>query len=160
MYKILGLVSILSASVITGFVMANELKDRLKLLKEIHQNAIYIKSELEYRAPDLEECFKGRGVLFSKAYAYIEKGCLPMDALIKACNDLKSLSKEDREIITLFAENLRAEEVNGQISNIEWFINSMNERISFAHEEYKTKGRLYKSSGALLGLGFMILFIN
>ncbi len=161
MYKILGLLSILSASIATGFVMANELKERLKLLTEIHLSLMGIRSEFEYRAPVLEECFKNRGVLFSNAYCYIEKdNLLPQDALKKACNDLKPLNRDDKKVLYRFAENLNTEDINGQISNISWLIDNLEDRIHHAENEYRTKGRLYRSSGALTGLGFLILFVK
>lgn len=160
MLKLLGMITILASSFIMGFIMAQELKDRTKLLREIHQTAIYIKTDLEYRAADISDCFAGRGRLFSAAQDFIsEESLLPKDALIKACDKLKQLTKEDKDVIHIYAENIDQEDVGSQIANISWLIENLVLRIRDAEDEYQTKNRLYKSGGAIVGLGFIILLL-
>lgn len=159
MYKLFGLASIVTASVMTGFLFSYELRERIKSLSETYCALLQIKSDFEYRAPVLEECFRSRGRLFDKASEYIGDGFMPCDAVKKACGEIPSLKREDREIINSFAENLVAEEISGQLANINWLISCIEERISHAEAEYDKKSRLYKSSGALLGMGFIILLL-
>lgn len=160
MYKILGLTAVMTASVLTGLTMSNSLKERTKCLRDIHQSAIHIKTDFEYRAPALEDCFKGRGVLFSKAWEYIyNKDYLPENAIKTACREIAVLHKDDRDIINSFAENLKAEDITGQIANIKWLINTLEENIRLSDGEYRTKGKLYRSSGVLAGLGFIIFLL-
>lgn len=160
MLKIIGIVAVVASSVATGFIMAKDLNERTKSLKDIYQSAINIKSELEYRAPVLEECFRGRGRLFSKAWKYISENSLsPKEALRKACDEAVYLKRDDREIIYSYIENLFVEDIGGQISNISWLIDAMRLQIKEAEAEYTSKGRLYKSGGALAGIGLVILLL-
>lgn len=160
MYKITGIVSIFIASAMTGVIMATKLNERVKLLGEIRQASIQIRSDFEYRAPVLSECFEKRGRFFSLVSELISReGYLPDDAVKKACCTFKQLKNEEKEILISFGENLGAEEICGQISNISWLIKELDEVIMRAKEEYSTKGKLYKSSGVLAGLGFAILLI-
>lgn len=160
MLKILGLITILVSSVIMGFIMANELNERTKTLRDIKQSATGIKSDLEYRASDICECFKLRGNMFGKASKYIaDSNLFPTEALIRACEELNYLHKEDKEIIFSYAKNLSAEDIGSQINNINWLIENITIKIKESEAEYSSKNRLYKSGGALLGLGFIILLL-
>lgn len=160
MVKLLGMISVLTASVIMGFVMANELGERAKALKEIHEAAIHIKTELEYRAADICDCFNRRGKLFSLAYKYItEEGLLPADALNKAICDTPFLTDDDQDVIKAYADNLNKEDIGGQIANTSLLIENLRLKIKEAEDEYRSKSRLYKSGGAIAGLGFIILLL-
>ena len=159
MYKIIGLISIFIASAMTGLIKASKLKERVKQLQEIRQASIQIKSDFEYRAPVLSECFEKKGEFFSLVSELIYEGNIPSEAVEKACSFFKQLEGAEKEILISFGKNLGAEEINGQISNISWLIDELEEVIVCAREECSTKGRLYKSSGVLAGLGFVILLI-
>ena len=88
MVKLLGMLSVFTASSVMGFIMAGELGERTKMLKDIYQSATHIKSELEYRGADICDCFNRRGKLFSIAYKYIKsEGLLPAEALKKAADE-------------------------------------------------------------------------
>lgn len=160
MYKMLGLILVMSASVLTGITMSESLKDRVNCLKNIHQSSIHIKTDFEYRAPALEECFKGRGVLFSKAYDYIHnENYTPEHAVKEACRKINCIDKDDADIINTFSENLNAEDIAAEIANITWFITRIEERVRQAESEYRTRGKLYRSGGILTGLGIMIFLL-
>lgn len=160
MIKIFAVGLVMLSSCMTGFILAKDLNERVKVLKEIKQMAIYIKSDFEYRSPMLADCFEHRGSLFGKASRYMEEGALlPEEALKKSADELKSITKEDRTVIYSFADNLSIEDVNGQIANVKWLIETLEKRIKEAEYEYTTKGRLYKSTGALTGLGIVILLL-
>ena len=160
MVKILGMVAVLISSVLTGFLMAKNLSERIGELKDIYQCATHIKTELEYRAADICECFKRRGTLFSLAHSYIvNDGLLPSEALKKAAEEQELLNKNDKEIIFQFAENLNKEDVDGQIANTALFLENIKARIKDAEGEYLMKNRLYKSGGAVVGIGLIILLL-
>lgn len=160
MVKLLGMLSVLAASVIMGFIMAGELHERTKTLKEIYQSAIHIKTELEYRGADICDCFNRRGKLFNKAYKYIKsEGMLPSEALKKASCETNYLKEADRAIIDTYAENLASEALSGQIANVNLLLENLRLSIRDAEEEYRSKNRLYKSGGAIAGLGFIILLL-
>lgn len=160
MVKFFGMISVLISSILTGFLMAKDLSERTKALREIYRSATHIKTELEYRAADICECFRMRGELFSSAHSYIQnEGYLPQDALKKAAEDMGALIKEDREVIFAFAENLNKEDVNCQIANTALLLENIRARIRDAENEYIMKNRLYKSGGAIVGIGFIILLL-
>ena len=160
MYRVLGVLSVVSSSIMMGIFLANDLKKRGEILKEIRQAAVYIKSDLEYRAPEIEDCFFNRGHFFSRVAELIKERDLPPKLALKfACEELKEITVEDREIIYSYADNISAEEIGGQIANISQLISGLDEKISAAEREYKEKGRLYRSGGALVGLGIVILLI-
>lgn len=160
MVKLLGMLSVLISAIGIGFVMAKELNDRTKALKEIYQSATSIKTELEYRGADICDCFNRRGVLFSNAYKYIKaEGYLPAEAVKKAAAEISCLKKEDIEAVNLYADNLYTEDLGGQIANINLFLERLRGCIRQSEEEYNNKNRLYKSGGAIAGLGFIILLL-
>lgn len=160
MVKFFAVALVMISSCMTGVIMAKELNERVKILKEIRQMAIYIKSDFEYRAPNLAECFENRGLLFEKAAKYVrDNSLLPKEALMKSADELKKVTDLDRRIIYSFAENLSIEDINGQIANIKWLIDSLEKQISDAESDCVTKGKLYKSTGLLAGLGIVILLL-
>ena len=160
MEKSVGLIAILSACILLGLKLSNDLLQRVELLKEIHKSAIHIKSDLEYRAPPLEECFENRGKLFSKAYGYIiENRILPDEALKKSCEEMKELNGEDKSTILFLADNLIQENLESQLANVMLFIHCMEERIISAEKELVVKGRLYRSGGLLIGIGIVIFLL-
>ena len=150
----------LIASLMMGFIMAGELGERCRELKDIYQSAIHIKTELEYRGADICDCFNRRGRLFSKAYRYItDDALMPPDAIKEACRREKLLKDDDKAVIFAYAENLNKEDLGGQIANVSLLIENLRLRIKDAEEEYASKSRLYKSGGLLTGLGFIILIL-
>lgn len=160
MVKTLGMISVLTASVVMGFILAGELGERTKMLKEIYQSAIHIKAELEYRGADIQECFNRRGRLFKTAYSYLTcEGITPTEALKKACFETMYLKDDDRTIINAYADNLDAEDLGGQLANVKLFLENLRICIRDAEEEYHSKNRLYKSGGAIAGLGLIILLL-
>ncbi|MBQ6794558.1 MAG: stage III sporulation protein AB [Clostridia bacterium] len=159
MIKLMGMISIFIASSVMGFIMAKELNERTLCLKEIYDSVIHIKSELEYRGADVADCFRRRGRLFKTASIYLDEGMLPADALKKACGDLKELNEADRSVINAYAENLYAEDIGGQIANVNLFLENLRGCIRNSEEEYHTKNRLYKAGGTIAGMGIIILLI-
>lgn len=160
MVRLLGMLAIFTASSVMGFIMAGELNERTKVLKEIYQSAIHIKSELEYRGADIKECFNRRGELFRAAYKYLQEyNLLPCEALKKACDETKCLKEEDRAAIYTYADKLDAEDLGGQIANVKLFLENLRQCIKSSEDEYQLKNRLYKSGGTIAGLGFIILLL-
>lgn len=157
--KLTGALIVCFASVTAGGLMAKELGERVKLLRETEQYAIYIKCDMEYRAPVFEDCFRARGPLFGTASKYIKDGMLPKDALKKSIDNMQRLREEDREILCAYADSLDAEEVSGQISNIALLISRLKENIREAEKERGAKGRLYRSGGVLAGIGLVIILL-
>lgn len=160
MVKIMGMLSVLTASCAMGFVMAGELGKRTKSLEEIYRSAVHIKTELEYRGADINDCFNRRGRLFAQAYKYLQKeDILPCEALKRACKEALYLKDEDRAVINTYADNLNCEELGGQIANVKLLLESLRMCIRDSEEEYRSKNRLYKSGGVIAGLGFIILLL-
>lgn len=160
MIKITGIILVVAASVLTGIIMAKDLSKRTKLLKDIRQSAIFIKSDMEYRAPVLEDCFKNRGILFGTAAEYAQNNnCLPKDALKITLDSMSYLKKEDKDIVMSFADNLDTEDIGSQLANVSWLIDALNGKIREAENDFVTKGRLYKSGGVLAGIGLLILLL-
>lgn len=160
MLKILGAVMVISASTLFGFFNERKLYKRVMVLNDIYSFSICIKSDFEYRAPFLYECFENRGLLFGNAANLMKQhDLLPKDALVQSAEELKELNDGDRESVFSFANNLSAENVESQIANISHFISLIEKKINDAEAELKTKGRLYKSAGILTGIGIVILLL-
>lgn len=160
MVKIMGMLSVLTASCVMGFIMAGELGKRTRALEEIYRSAIHIKTELEYRGADINDCFNRRGELFARAYEYLhQEGILPCDALKRACKEALYLKEDDRAAINTYADNLNCEDIGGQIANVNLLLENLRLCIRDSEEEYRSKNRLYKSGGVIAGLGFIILLL-
>jgi stage III sporulation protein AB len=157
--KLMGGAAVVLSSAMTGIIMTKELGERTKLLREIHKYALYIKSDMEYRSPVFEECFRCRGRLFSAAAKNISEGMSPKDAVKKAAAEAYALREEDREILFSYADGLEAEEQGGQEANISLLISRLEESIKDAEREQGTKGRLYSSGGVIAGIGLVIILL-
>lgn len=160
MVKFLGMFAIMVSAVMMGLVMANELKERIKALKQVQQMAIHIKTDLEYRSPDICECFRSRGELFSTAHdLIINHAYTPEAAVKKAAGEISSFKKEEVSVIASYANNLKCEDIGGQIANVSWLIENIGKIIKTAEAEYESKSRLYRSGGVMVGFGFIILLL-
>ena len=160
MYKLPAMAAVIIAASLMGIVMSGELKKRIDTLKEIVQSALYIKTDLEYRAPNLEECFTRRGCMFNSAGKFMsQSGMTPFEAVKRACEDERYLTKEDKDTILIFAENLNCEEISGQVANIKWLVENLRKNIRNAEDEYRSKGKLYQLGGMFAGVGIVIILL-
>lgn len=157
--KLMGALAVVLSSAMAGMIMSRELGERTRLLREIRESAIYIKSDMQYRAPVFEECFRCRGRLFSAAAKYINEGMKPCMALKRAVEETERLRDEDREILFSYADGLDAEDVSGQMANLSLLISGLDKNIKEAEQEHGAKGRLYRSGGVLAGMAFVIILL-
>ncbi len=147
-----------------GFLKADGLFRRSKLLGRIITGLNLLKTDIGYGRKDLKAALsnigKNHGIeLFSKtAEGMGEKG------IKKALGDAldfcgEHLKDGDKEPILALGENFGMTDVNSQINAIENAVLSLSEASKEAEEEYKRLGKMYRSVGVLGGILGAIIFI-
>ena len=73
-------------------------------------------------------------------------------------NILKTnLNKEDKEVMRMFGKMLGKTDIKGQINEIELSMELIKRQINNAEKEKEKNFKLYKTMGAVIGLGICII---
>jgi len=95
-------------------------------------------------------------------YEFITKvgsACDFRDGWAKAADGLDELHESERAIVRSVGMALGTSDVQGQISMLEVNARLLSQHGDEAHEEYRVKGKMYRSIGILAGLFMAILII-
>lgn len=138
------------------------LKRRTALLEELSRMLGEFKIEIRFAAPTLDTlCDKAEG-----CFADILRECRERldikSAWERACGRLSELPfcrAEERELLLSLGRSLGTSDVSGQLSLIELHSEKLNALAKAAAEEFAAKGKLFRSVGALCGVGAAVLII-
>lgn len=77
----------------------------------------------------------------------------------KGVSNQQCLTARDKELLIMLGDKLGETDADGQITFLEMILEMMTKQQQEASENYRQKGRMYRSVGALCGLavGIMIL---
>lgn len=155
---------IIFAGSILGFLKADGLSMRAKLLGRIIMGLNLLKTDICYGRKDLKPALSVIGKnhdieLFTKtAEGMSEKGI--KKALVEALDSCgEHLKDGDKEPIMALSENLGMTDIESQINAIENAIITLTEASKEADEEYKRLGKMYRSVGVLGGMLVALIFI-
>lgn len=141
-----------------GMKKYNDFSERKRLLSDIFDGAVKIKNLLRCACPPMHESFLSGGEFFEAAAAKIREGTLPDQAVEDTMMHFPVLKDDDRVCILRFAHGLDATDREGQLSNLEIFINDTQNALAKAETELNTKGKLYVK-GSMLTAAAVVLFL-
>lgn len=172
MIKLILCIFIICAGVLAGQLKAKSYDNRVFHLQDFVTTIKILESEMKYRLDPLPDLFmriskmKGgmAGKLFETTCRLIREGfshdfpsCWneAVDNVYKEC----SLTKADKQIIYDFGIELGKTDMGSQFSLFSRTYSLMEVQVAEAIEENKTKGKMYKSLGAAVGVLVVIILI-
>ncbi|MGN1097697.1 MAG: stage III sporulation protein AB [Clostridia bacterium] len=150
MLKAAGVVFVMAASFAIGYIKRGELARRLSELNRLKWELGRIRAKIQGCGLSLEDCFRESGI-FCSAAEKIKNG-VPAGEAVMDCGPRA-------EGLALFAAGLEAETVEGQLRNIDIFLESLESDIAAAREELDKKGRMCIGLGILSGAAVCIMLI-
>ena len=159
MVKALGCAVVILAATLLGMGKYNALFERKRMLESICEGSVRIESIIRSVCATLDECFVLGGEFYEKAAEKIRSGQLPSEAVVDVAASYRCLSEEDLYIIENFAKGLGADDREGQLSNIRFFINSLEPALKNAREELEKRGKLYIKGSFLTATAVVLLLI-
>lgn len=139
LFKIAGLIIILTTCTAIGFLKAISLKKRCKRLTEIINGFLKLKEKLRLRAGDkkrlLCECFGNQH------------------------NLTEGLKKEDITLFNDFLNTFGSGDTHSELQRCEAFIGLFDIKIDEATAELNSQAQLYKGLGFLCGVFICIFFL-
>ncbi len=138
------------------------LKRRTALLEELSVMLREFEIEIRFAAPTLDIlCEKAEGC-FADILRECRGGRDIKAAWEQACERLSALPcchEEERELLISLGRSLGTSDISGQLSLIELHSERLNALRKYAAEESAKKGKLFRSVGALCGIGAAVLII-
>lgn len=167
MFKIIGIVIIISVTSFTGSYFSSSLKNRVVMLKKLNYmlDEILIllrcKSATVYEIAEVlaaDERFSDfeflKMVLSDRNRSFRESWCGAVSENIP-----RGAKKSDIELLTDIGKKLGASDLDGQISTISLWQSEVVSAISSAEEDYDRKAKLYRSLGVLTGAFISIMLV-
>ncbi len=165
MIRIAGIMLLLSMSALTGCLAAQSLKKRLTALRQLRIMLEKLRLMIRYEAPEVSEIAER----LSR-----ESGLSELEFLSAVCESITkrmdsgeasfyeiwndavdrhsgSFSAEDIMLIKRIGSSLGSCDCDGQIAMISLACEEADRLIMSADDQYKSKGRLYRSLGAVAG---------
>ena len=165
-FRIIAVIFIVLCGAFIGIERSEELKNRISLCDEtiklfgICENMIRSSGTELYRLISRlkQEKFRILSFIYELPEAYSPDTEL-RDIWERSVEELKDIPQEEKSLLTEFGRYLGTTDITGQVS----FISSQSELISMLREqraeEYRRKGRLYRSVGLMAGLMIGIIII-
>lgn len=168
--KIAGGVFVIAASTGLGLSLAGQWKTRLELLEQLRKMVFLLKGEILYANSPLEEAFervgtKAAGVL-GELFAAVAKRIRNQSGElfytmwreeIEQIDKSVPLTKEDRQSLTSFGENLGYLDSQMQERTILLYLEQLDLSIAYLREHQREKSRLYTTLGIMGGLFLTIV---
>lgn len=172
MYKILGSILILSASLLFSYLKVTESKERLENLKEIHKAFVILKSEISFFNSELSKAITLLTERLSgKVSIFFQKlsDCLEHDETLEFKAAWEQ-AEEDSElkntffpasykIITDFVTEFGKSDREIELQNLDKTIDALEHELEEENVRYKTNRKLIYSLGFMGGISVMIFFI-
>lgn len=142
-----------------GMKKYSDFSERKRILSDIYDGAIKVSNSLRCACLPLHESFLVGGDFFENAATGIRHGKLPMQAVEESMSQYPVLKNADKLNILRFARGLDAKDCNGQLANLDIFINDTKKALAESESELNTKGRLYIKGSMLIAAAIVLLLI-
>ena len=150
MLKLLGSVLVMAAALALGLAGRKKLADRVARLEQLKWEVGRLRARISSCRLSLEDCFMD-SELFRPAAELLRNGATPSEA-VQGCG-------LEAEGLALFSAGLDAETVEGQVENLNLFMESLESSSAAARDELNKKGRLYLGLGVLGGAAVCLILI-
>ncbi|MBO5278261.1 MAG: stage III sporulation protein AB [Lachnospiraceae bacterium] len=168
--KLTGICLILCSSTAIGFLLSNNLKDRIEELEVVKKFLLMLRGEIKYNHSTLSEAFRMIARRLKPPYGKLlltvseEMDSMEGQTLAQIwerCIEKElgesTLRREDREKLTALGGQLGYLDMEMQLGTIELYLEQIQEEIKNARESQKRNGRLYQALGVMAGIFLVIL---
>ena len=171
MMKAAGIVFILVSAVTMGFRLAQGLRKRCSLIRQLQSVIQVLKNEITFGAVPLPQAFAkvaasadGQvSALFGKVSGSMEQRCwvTPMSAMKQALEEVPEWNREDRlcSILLELCAKLGQYDTDSQRQGIDLAMIQLEDERRTAEQERSIKSRTYKTLGICAGLAVSILLL-
>lgn len=170
--KIIGSILVIAFSTVAGFKLGNSYKERIAQLKMVKQFLILLRGEIRYHKTPIDEALKnvhGRsGKEIDTMLEFIldeinkddkrEFKEIWREGVIVLKNN-SDLSTADLNKLLDFGENIGFLNVDGQLSNIDLYLENLEEDIKSLTAKTDEKCRIYNVCGVLTGIFIVLLIV-
>ncbi|MBU5471487.1 stage III sporulation protein AB [Falcatimonas sp. MSJ-15] len=170
--KIIGSVLVIAFSTVAGFKLGNNYKERIAQLKMVKQFLILLRGEIRYHKTPIDEALKnilGRSgdkidIMLNTVLKGIKENDkrefkeIWRDGIIELKNN-SDLSREELNRLLDFGENIGFLDVESQISNIDLYLESLDEDIKSLTSKTDEKCKIYNVCGILTGIFIVLLIV-
>ena len=147
----------------TGLWKSAELKKRAMLISQLRQLTADISVSIRYTAPTLDELSNNCMGVFGSLLCEARQGSPDIKnawkLAAKRLSELSYVEAAEAEIMQKLANELGASNAEGQLSILAMCEEKLKTISHEAEECVKTKGKLLRSVGALLGAGAAVLIV-
>ena len=158
MFKLAGMIMIIFAGTMLGFLKSMSLKKRQESLGKILYSLRIMENEISYARCSMGDIF-AKITKLGGICVDMEKGSAGAGLIASAESPGLCLEKEEMEVITRFCENLGACDSVSQLKNIKNTVKSLEILEDTARLRYDKYGRMYRSIGVLAGAFAVIVLI-
>lgn len=170
--KLIGSLLLVSVTTGLGFIKAENLKDRVKLLEELKRMTMLLQGELRFHRSVLMEIFENvserlneplSGFLkeVSENMDFEKRGNFEDIWSSASENFIKKhpFSKEDRQVFILLGNSLGYLDITMQMECLNHALLQIEEHITQAKEQLQMKGKLYQTMGVSIGMLLVLLIV-
>ena len=170
--KIIGSLFLMTSAALIGFLKAEELRTRVKMLQEMKRMMLLLQGEFRFHKAELSEAFLGvserAGEPFSEFLFGISKKIESRNAggfegifheesekLLEA----EGFCKEDLHLLELLQNSLGYLDLTMQTETLNQAVMQTEEAIEQAKKQFEIKGRLYRTMGVTVGALLTLIII-
>ncbi len=162
--KYINLLGIIFISSYLGIYKAKEYENRVKELIKFKNALVMFKSKLEFTYEPIKNIFSDISKVIYKNNNNIFKKVIEDEndiytAWRNSVNTEKNFTNEDKEVIEMIGKLLGKTDLKGQVSEINLGLNLVEKQIDIAETEKQKNVKLYKTIGAVTGIGICIILI-
>ncbi|BFK84368.1 stage III sporulation protein AB [Anaeromassilibacillus sp. Marseille-P3371] len=158
MLKVLGILLLIAAGTIAGYVQSHRLSQRVQQLEEMLRFLNAAQTEIRYSAASVAEIVQrhGRSLAFlQECAAHCEEGedfHTAWKKGVQAGSKGTGLTEADRLLLSDFGDGFGASDVEGQLSHCRLYTELFSDRLENARSEKTRKGKLYLMLGSFSGI--------
>ena len=161
--KIITMLGIFFICLYIGNYKAKDYENRVIELNKFQNALVMLKSKIEFTHEPIKTIFEDISRIIYEDNNNIFEMTLNNTKDIcgswnNSINILKTnLNKEDKEVMRMFGKMLGKTDIKGQINEIELSMELIKRQINNAEKEKEKNFKLYKTMGAVIGLGICII---
>lgn len=161
--KIITMLGIFFICLYIGNYKAKNYENRVIELNKFQNALVMLKSKIEFTHEPIKTIFEDISRIIYEDNNNIFEMTLNNTKDIcgswnNSINILKTnLNKEDKEVMRMFGKMLGKTDIKGQINEIELSMELIKRQINNAEKEKEKNFKLYKTMGAVIGLGICII---
>lgn len=171
MFKVLGLVGLISSCGLIGLYKSFRLKRRILLLEDFFKMVMEIKSCINYFREPLPDLFekiqkkdglKAHFLINETQHQTVEKALEISEIWPLKANEIyknEPLTKDDMELIKYFGSFIGQTDYDNQIVHFNYLEESLKKQIDLAVKDSNKKGPLLKKTGFMVGIIISIVLL-